>query len=90
MEYMCGQIKSMKSNETMINSFSNLAQVANQQMGSFNFENMSNQLEVFNNKMDEMMINNKMMTEIMSTQEAGTDSVVEDMKNVLQQEIALE
>ena len=74
----------------MINSFSNLAQVANQQMGSFNFENMSNQLEMFNNKMDEMMINNKMMTEIMSTQEAGTDNVVEDMKNVLQQEIALE
>ena len=90
MEYMCGQIKSMKSNEAMINSFSNLAQVANQQMGSFNFENMSNQLEMFNNKMDEMMINNKMMTEIMSTQEAGTDNVVEDMKNVLQQEIALE
>lgn len=45
----------------MVNSFSNLAQVASQQMGNFNFETMSGQLDTFNNKMDEMMINNKMM-----------------------------
>jgi len=47
-------------------------------------------MEMFNNKMDEMMINNKMMTEIMTGTEVGNDAVVEDMKNVLQQEIAME
>jgi hypothetical protein len=59
---MCGQIKSMKNNEVYINAFSNLTQVANQQMGNFDAATMSNQLEMFNNKMDEMMINGKMMT----------------------------
>lgn len=74
----------------MVNQFSALAQMAGQQVGTMNFETMSNQLEVFNNKMDEMMINNKMMTEIMSSNEVGNDAVVEDMKNALQAEIALE
>lgn len=37
-----------------------------------------------------MMINNKMMTEIMNTNEAGTDMVVEEMKHALQEEIAME
>ena len=40
--------------------------------------------------MDEMMINNKMMNEIMTGTEVGNDMVVEDMKKVLQDEIALE
>ena len=35
--------------------------------------------------MDEMMINNKMVTEIMSTQEVGNDHIVEEMKEALQQ-----
>ena len=61
MDYMCGQIKSMKNNEMLVNNFTSLTHVASQSMGNFNFENMSNQMEVFNNKMDEMMINNKMM-----------------------------
>lgn len=90
MEFMCGQIKSMKTNENFVNSFSQLTQVASQQMGNLNFENMSVQLDQFNNKMDEMMINNKMMTEIMSGAEVGNDAMVEDMKNALQAEIAME
>jgi len=61
MEYMCGHIKSMKNNEKFINSFSTLTNTASQQMGNFNFENMSNQMDLFNHKMDEMMINNKMI-----------------------------
>jgi hypothetical protein len=90
MDYMCGQVKSMKNNEQLINNFTSLTNVASQSMGNFNFETMSNQMEMFNNKMDEMMINNKMMTEIMTGTEVGNDAVVEDMKNVLQQEIAME
>lgn len=90
MDFMCGQVKSMRSNEQMVNSFSNLTQVASQQMGNFNFEKMATQLDVFNNKMDEMMINNKMMGEIMNSNEISNDAVVEDMKNALQAEIAME
>lgn len=51
---------------------------------------MANQMDLFNKKMDEMMINNKMVGEIMNTQEIGTDSVVDEMKNALQMEIAME
>ena len=65
---MCGQIKSMKNNEMFMNSFSALTNAASQQMGNFNFETMGNQMDFFNNKMDELMINNKMMGEMMNTQ----------------------
>jgi hypothetical protein len=37
-----------------------------------------------------MMINGKMITEIMNTNETQTDGMVEEMKYALQQEIALE
>ncbi len=80
----------MKNNEIFINAFSNLTQAATQQMGNFDAATMANQMEVFNNKMDEMMINGKMITEIMNTGETQTDGMVEDMKNALQQEIAME
>jgi|LakMenE18May11ns_1017448.scaffolds.fasta_scaffold8014694_1 hypothetical protein len=36
------------------------------------------------------MINGKMINEIMSSNEPQTDMMVEDMKNALQQEIAME
>ena len=74
---MCGQVKSMKNNEKCIDSFSTLTNVASQQMGNFNFESISKQMELFNKNMDEMMINNKMVGEIMNTQELGTDSTVD-------------
>lgn len=86
---MCGQIKSMKNNELFVNSFSRLAQAATQQMGNFDPTTMANQMELFNNKMDEMMINGKMVTEIMNTGETQTDNVANDMMDVLKQEIAL-
>ena len=59
-------------------------------MGSFDATKMAMQMEQFNTKMDEMMINGKMITEIMSTGETQTDGMVEEMKNALQQEIAME
>jgi acetyl-CoA carboxylase alpha subunit len=80
----------MKNNEKFINSFSTLAQLANQQMGNFDAATMANQMEVFNNRMDELMINNKMVTELMDTQQPQTDATVEEMKLALQQEIAME
>lgn len=62
MEFMVGQIKSMKNNEKFMNSFSALTQAASQGMNNFDATTMSNQMEIFNNRMDELMINNKMMT----------------------------
>lgn len=87
---MCGQVKSMKNNETFINAFSNLTQAASQQMGNFDATTMANQMQMFNNKMDEMMINGKMITEIMNTGETQTDSTVQEMKRALEQEILME
>lgn len=80
----------MKNNELFVNSFSRLAQAATQQMGNFDAATMANQMELFNNKMDEMMINGKMVTEIMNTGEAQTDGVANEMLDVIKQEIALE
>ena len=36
------------------------------------------------------MINNKMVGEIMNTQQIGTDTIVDEMKQALQQEIAMQ
>lgn len=66
----------MKNNEIFMNAFSNLTQAASSQMNTFDAATMANQMEVFNNKMDEMMINNKMTAEIMNTNEYQTDHVV--------------
>jgi len=46
-------------------------------------------MEMFNTKMDEVMINNKMIGEIININDVQHDTVVEEMKNALQQEIAL-
>ncbi len=59
-------------------------------MGNFDAATMSNQMQMFNNKMDELMINNKMIGEIMDTKEIGNDSMVEEMKLALQQEIHMQ
>lgn len=59
-------------------------------MGNFDAATMANQMQMFNNKMDEMMINGKMITEIMNTGETQTDNTVEEMKKALEQEILME
>ena len=59
-------------------------------MNNFDATKMAESMQVFNNKMDEMMINGKMINEIMSSNEPQTDNVVQEMKNALQQEIAME
>ena len=71
-----GQMKTMRNNEQFAQSFSNLAQMAGQQMGNFDAVKMSEQMDMFNTKMDEVMINNKMITEVMSTNDVQHDSMV--------------
>lgn len=44
MEFMCGQIKSMKNNEAFVNAFSNLTQAATNQMGNFDATKMATQM----------------------------------------------
>jgi hypothetical protein len=44
MDFMCGQIKSQRNNEALINNFTQLTNIASQNMGSLNFESMSNQM----------------------------------------------
>lgn len=57
----------MKNNEQFMNSFSNLTYLANQQMNNFDFTKMAEQMDAFNTKMDEMMVNGKMINEIMDS-----------------------
>ena len=45
-------------------------------MGNFDAVKMSEQMDMFNTKMDEVMINNKMITEVMSTNDIQHDNMV--------------
>ena len=63
---MCDRVKSQRNNQQMINTFGNMTQVVSQQMQQMDNVKMYEQMNMFNEKMDEMMINNKMMTEVMS------------------------
>lgn len=59
---MCDQVKSMQNNEKMVNTFNNMTNLVSQQMGQIDTAKMADQLQMFNDKMDEVLINNKMMT----------------------------
>jgi len=54
-----------------------------------NFELMSNNLQNFEKTMDDMLINGKMMEELMQNQGGVVDSTAEDMLNVLKGELAM-
>ena len=55
-----------------------------------NFEVMSNNLQNFEKTMDDMMINGKMMEEMMNSSNGMADSTAEDMLQVLKGELAME
>ncbi len=55
-----------------------------------NFEAMSNNLQNFEKTMDDMLINGKVMEELMSNQNGMVDSTADDMLNVLKGELAME
>lgn len=55
-----------------------------------NFEAMSGNLQNFEKTMDDMMINGKVMEELMSNQNGMVDSTADDMLNVLKGELAME
>lgn len=62
---MCDQIKTMKNNEKTVGTFNYMTQLVSQQMGQLDTVKMAENMQLFNDKMDEIMINNKMTNELM-------------------------
>lgn len=67
---MCDRIKSMKNNEQLVGTFNNMSNAITQQMGQMDAVKMADSMGMLNEKMDEVMINNKMMGEIMTQNDA--------------------
>ena len=87
MEFIAGNMKSMENNEKIMNSFQQMAQIAG--YNNPNFEFMSTNLTNFEKCMDDILINSKMMEEMMS-QNMNTDSTADNMLQVLKGELAME
>jgi len=75
----------MKSNEQTVAMFGKLAQVMNQQMNSVDAVQMAQSMESLNQQMDNIMINNKMMGEMMQQNTLTEDATADQMLNVLKQ-----
>lgn len=87
MDFIAANMKSMDSNEKVMGSFQQMAQIAN--LNNPNFEVMSNNLSNFEKCMDDILINGKMMEELMN-QNSNTDSTADNMLDVLKGELAME
>lgn len=87
MEFIGSNMKSMDSNEKIMGSFQQMAQIAG--FNNPNFETMSNNLSNFEKCMDDILINGKMMEELMS-QNTNTDQTADNMLDVLKGELAME
>lgn len=75
----------MKSNEQTVAMFGKMAQVMNQQMNSVDAVQMAQSMESLNQQMDNIMINNKMMGEMMQQNTLAEDATADQMLNVLKQ-----
>ncbi len=85
MDIMCDRLKSMKSNEDIVSLFGKMSQSINQQMNSLDAVQMATSMQTLNDQMDNMMINNKMMGEIMQQNSLAEDTTADQMLNVLKQ-----
>ena len=90
MELMCDQIKSMQNNEKIAQTFTQMTGLVSQQMNQMDTVKMYENMQTFNEKMDEIMINNKMTTEIMNNSNDIADANVDNMMNALKMEVAME
>ena len=75
----------MKPNEQTVAMFGKMAQVMNQQMNSVDAVQMAQSMESLNQQMDNIMINNKMMGEMMQQNTLAEDATADQMLNVLKQ-----
>ena len=88
MDNMITTIKSGNSNQIMMGSFNKIVTLLHYSKQP-NIENMAANLEVFERTMDEMMINGKVMDEMMN-KNSNTDSTADSMMDKLKMEMALE
>lgn len=65
--------------------FGKMTHAINQQMNSVDAVKMAESMEMLNQQMDSMMINNKMMGELMQQNTLTEDATAEQMLNVLKQ-----
>lgn len=66
-----------------------MAEIANQQMTQLDGNKMLEQMSMFNQKMDEVIINDKLMQEMMNSSETA-DTNADAMMDSLKQDIVLE
>lgn len=90
MEFIAGNMKTMQNNEAIMGSFNKMTNMLQYSNTNPNFESMSNNLQNFEKTMDEMLINGKMMEELMNSTNGVADSTAEDMLGVLKGELAME
>lgn len=86
MEFIGSNMKSMDGNQKIMDSFQTMATIAN--MNNPNFEMMSNNMTNLEKCMDDILINGKMMEEMMS-QNTTTDQTADNMLDVLKGELAM-
>ena len=81
---MCDQIKTMKNNEKLVMTFNSMSTLVGQQMSQIDTAKMAQNMQLFNDKMDEVMINNKMTMELMQGNDV-VDNNVDHMMEALKQ-----
>ena len=89
MEFIVGNMKTLHNNQAIMGSFDKMTQMLSYSNNP-NFELMSNNLQNFEKTMDDMLINGKMMEELMQNQGGVVDSTADDMLQVLKGELAME
>lgn len=88
METLVGTLKSSQNNQVMMGSFNKITNLLAYTQQP-NIQIMANNLERFENVMDEMLVNGKVMDEIMN-KNTSSDSTAEVMMQKLKLEIALD
>lgn len=89
MEFICGNMKTLQNNEAIMGSFNKMTNMLGY-ANNPNFEVMSGNLQNFEKTMDDMLINGKMMEELMNSNNGVVDSTADDMLNVLKGELAMD
>ena len=87
MQFIGANMKSMDGNQKIMDSFQQMATIAN--MNNPNFEMMSNNMSNLEKCMDDILINGKMMEEMMS-QNTTTDQTADNMLDVLKGQLAMQ
>ena len=89
MEFICGNMKTLQNNEAIMGSFNQMTNMLGH-ANNPNFEVMGNNLQNFEKTMDDMLINGKMMEEMMNSSNGVADNTAEDMLGVLKGELAMD